>query len=153
MSRYQSSLKALLIVLVIAFVADVIALAVPLGRTDPERLAMLVIAFAFLTPFWLPFVIMFLPPSTARRLLKEIGLLAILTFVFFVPHLSNRDPRHEWSWCVCGALFCLTLTFWLGYVGSKERFERLSREGWIPPAREVVEPDTRSPLRDRELDG
>ncbi len=65
MSRYQSSLRAILIVLVIALVADLTAMAVPLGRTHPEHLAVLLYLFILITPLWVPFVIMFLPPMAA----------------------------------------------------------------------------------------
>jgi hypothetical protein len=152
MSRYQTSLKAIFVVLLIAFVADVIALAVPIGRTDPVLVAVLVYVFLLSTPLWLPFVIMFLPPTVARRLFKASAFLAILSLVFLVRHASDRDPWQFWSGRICGASLNLTFAVWLGHLGAKERYQRLNPDGRRTPAREVAEPDPRSPLWDRDLD-
>ncbi len=153
MSRYQSPLKAILIVLVIALIADVIVLVVPIGGTNPDGVTSSACFFVMMAPLWLPFVIMLLRPTVARRSFKAVGSLAILSLAFFIRHASDRDPWQYWSGMICGASFCLTFAFWLGYVGSKERDQRLNPDEWNSPARDVAEPGPRSPLWDRELDG
>jgi hypothetical protein len=142
MNRYQTSLKALLIVLVIALVIDIYMI-------HPALLGLILLGL----PLWAPFVIMYLPPKAARRAFREIGILAIIVLIFFLPHTRSRDPWSEWSWYIIGGSLWLTVTFWLGFVGSKERFQRRNPGGLRSPEPETVAPDPRSPLWDRELDG
>jgi hypothetical protein len=141
-NRYQTSLKALLIVLVIALIIDI-------GMIHPALLGLVLLGL----PLWAPFVIMYLPPNAARRAFREIGMLAIILLIFLLPHTGNRDPWSLWSWFIIGGSLWLTVTLWLGYVGSKERFQRLNPGGLISPSREGAAPDPSSPLWDRELDG